>query len=211
MLKVMIVDEAIERAVHYVARVGLDNIKQRVVEDGENRRAFMGACVLHCRASPIRGAHARREPRRANSKCWRHNAMSLPERVALTVAGEPVVHHDASAGTTETNVDGWQKGCALEAIPILGARVVKSAQGNIAVFRTADDAVFALDDKCPHKGGPLSQGIVFGRKVACPLHNWNIGLEDGNAVAPDKGCTRSYPVKIEGGAVFLQGAALPPQ
>ena len=137
--------------------------------------------------------------------------MSLPERVAVTVAGGPVVHHDASAGTTETNVDGWQKGCALEAIPMLGARVVKSAQGNIAVFRTADDAVFALDDKCPHKGGPLSQGIVFGRKVACPLHNWNIGLEDGNAAAPDTGCTRSYPVKIEDGAVFLQVAALPPQ
>ncbi len=100
----------------------------------------------------------------------------------------------------------WRKVCELEAIPRLGARVVKSAQGDIAVFRTADDEVFALADKCPHKGGPLSQGIVFGRKVACPLHGWNIGLDDGKAVAPDHGCTRSYAVKVEGGAVFLRGA-----
>lgn len=137
--------------------------------------------------------------------------MSLPEHVAVNVAGGTIVLHDAASGTTETNVEGWQKVCALEAIPMLGARVVKSARGNIAVFRTADDAVFALADKCPHKGGPLSQGIVFGRKVACPLHNWNIGLEDGNAVAPDKGCTQSYPVKVEDGTVFLRVAALPAQ
>ena len=132
--------------------------------------------------------------------------MSLPER-AITAVGGPgvIVQHEATAGlTAEAIVDGWHRVCALEAIPMLGARVVKSAHGNIAVFRTADDEVFALADKCPHKGGPLSQGIVFGRKVACPLHNWNIGLEDGSAVAPDKGCTRSYPVKVEDGAVFLQ-------
>ena len=63
--------------------------------------------------------------------------------------------------------------------------------------------MFALRDKCPHKGGPLSQGIVFGNKVACPLHGWNISLEDGNAVAPDTGCARSYPVRVEGDVVYL--------
>lgn len=98
----------------------------------------------------------------------------------------------------------WTRVCRVEDIPKLGARVVKSADGNIAVFRNGEDEVFALADKCPHKGGPLSQGIVFGRKVACPLHNWNVQLEDGCAVAPDQGCTRCYPVKIEGGEVFLQ-------
>ena len=103
-----------------------------------------------------------------------------------------------------TATGAWQKICALEEIPRLGARVVKSVHGNIAVFRTADDAAFALADKCPHKGGPLSQGIVFGRKVACPLHNWNIQLEDGYAVAPDAGCARRYAVKVEAGEVFLQ-------
>ena len=98
----------------------------------------------------------------------------------------------------------WTRICRVEDIPQLGARVVRSAHGNIAVFRNAEDEVFALLDKCPHKGGPLSQGIVFGRKVACPLHGWNIGLDDGNAVAPDAGCARSFPVKIENGQVLLE-------
>mgnify|MGYP001448983165 CR=1 FL=1 len=98
----------------------------------------------------------------------------------------------------------WTRACRVDEIPVLGARVLKRADGNIAVFRNAGDEVFALHDKCPHKGGPLSQGIVHGRKVACPLHNWNIQLEDGCAAAPDQGCTRSYPVKVEAGQVFLQ-------
>jgi nitrite reductase (NADH) small subunit len=104
----------------------------------------------------------------------------------------------------ETHMGTWTRVGALEDIPQLGARVVKSAQGNIAVFRNAEDEVFALRDKCPHKGGPLSQGIVFGRHVACPLHNWTIRLEDGNAVAPDIGCAGRYPVKVEDGIVYLQ-------
>ena len=98
----------------------------------------------------------------------------------------------------------WIEVCRVEDIPALGARVVRSARGNIAVFRNAGDEVFALLDKCPHKGGPLSQGIVFGRKVACPLHGWNIGLDDGNAVAPDVGCAQSFAVKVENGQVFLE-------
>jgi nitrite reductase (NADH) small subunit len=101
-------------------------------------------------------------------------------------------------------VSEWRRVCALEEIPRLGARVVRSASGDIAVFRNADDAVFALADRCPHKGGPLSQGIVHGRQVTCPLHGWNIGLEDGEALAPDQGCARRYPVKVEGGEVFLR-------
>jgi nitrite reductase (NADH) small subunit len=103
----------------------------------------------------------------------------------------------------KTKTVTWTRVCALEAIPRLGARVVKSAHGNIAVFRNAADEVFALLDKCPHKGGPLSQGIVFGRRVACPLHNWNIGLDDGQAVAPDVGCARAFAVKLDGGVVYL--------
>ena len=98
----------------------------------------------------------------------------------------------------------WHKVSTVEEIPPLGARVVSTQQGDIALFRTADNEVFALRDKCPHKGGPLSQGIVFGKKVACPLHNWNINLENGNAVAPDVGCARAYPVKIEEGVVYLE-------
>ena len=84
----------------------------------------------------------------------------------------------------------------LEDIPRLGARVIRTAKGDIAVFRTAEDEVFALEDRCPHKGGPLSQGIVFGRRVACPLHGWTVELQDGCAVAPDKGCARWFPTRI---------------
>lgn len=100
-------------------------------------------------------------------------------------------------------MNNWKQVALLEDIPPLGTRVVKSAQGDIALFRTAEGEVFALLDKCPHKGGHLSQGIVFGKKVACPMHGWHIQLEDGNAVAPDEGCARKFPVKLEGSAVYL--------
>lgn len=98
----------------------------------------------------------------------------------------------------------WKKVCGLDEIPVLGSRVVKQAKGgDIAVFRTADDEVFALHDHCPHKGGPLSQGIVHGKRVTCPLHGWNIQLEDGAAVAPDVGHCGRFSVRIEGGEVYL--------
>ncbi len=100
----------------------------------------------------------------------------------------------------------WRYVCTLDELPVLGARVLeRSAEegGNVAVFRNAEDVVFALLDKCPHKGGPLSQGIVFGERVACPLHNWSIELKSGDAVAPDVGCTRRFSVKVDGGQVFV--------
>jgi nitrite reductase (NADH) small subunit len=98
----------------------------------------------------------------------------------------------------------WIKVCALEDIVPQGSRVVASGQGDIALFRTADDQVFGLHDRCPHKGGPLSQGIVHGATVTCPLHGFRIGLADGAALAPDKGCARRFEVKLDGGAVWLQ-------
>jgi len=101
-------------------------------------------------------------------------------------------------------MSAWLKICALNDIPPLGARVVRrDGEPDIAVFRTTEDTVFALEDRCPHKGGALSQGIVCGNKVACPLHNWNIALETGCALAPDEGSTRTYPVKVEAGVVLL--------
>ena len=98
----------------------------------------------------------------------------------------------------------WKKICTINDIPSLGSRVVQHSSGDIAIFRNASDEVFALHDKCPHKGGPLSQGIVFGRTVACPLHGWNIQLDCGEAIAPDVGCTQSFQVKVEGDEVWLQ-------
>jgi len=100
-------------------------------------------------------------------------------------------------------VTNWIEVGRLEDIPRLGARVVRTEAGDVAVFRTAEDEVFALRDQCPHKKGPLSQGIIHGKRVTCPLHNWVIELENGQAVAPDEGCTGVYPVRIEAGKVFL--------
>jgi nitrite reductase (NADH) small subunit len=98
----------------------------------------------------------------------------------------------------------WLDVGGLVDIPKLGARVVASSQGPIAIFRTADDRVFALRDKCPHRGGPLSQGIVHGEHVTCPLHAWNIALATGEAVAPDLGCAPVIFVRIEAGRIQLR-------
>ena len=103
----------------------------------------------------------------------------------------------------------WKPICRLDDIPPLGARRVARPTGaDVAVFRAADDQVFAVLDRCPHKGGPLSQGIVFGTSVACPLHNWTIGLDDGCAKAPDAGCTPKFTVKLQDGEVFLDADEL---
>ncbi len=91
----------------------------------------------------------------------------------------------------------------LEEIPRLGSRVVMLGDVEIAIFRTAKDNIFAVANKCPHKGGPLADGIVHGNSVTCPLHNWTIDLESGEAVAPDEGCARRYEVKVNDGLIFL--------
>ncbi len=103
----------------------------------------------------------------------------------------------------------WTTICGVDDIPVLGSRRVARAQGlDVAVFRNDQDEVFALLDCCPHKGGPLSQGIVFGTSVACPLHNWTIGLCTGQAAAPDEGCTPRFEVRVHDGLVFLKTAEL---
>jgi nitrite reductase (NADH) small subunit len=91
----------------------------------------------------------------------------------------------------------------IEQIPPRGARLVKTPRRDIAVFRTAGDEIFALENRCPHRGGPLSDGIVHGRKVACPLHNWIIDLENGEATGADRGCARRFAVKVESGRIYL--------
>ena len=99
--------------------------------------------------------------------------------------------------------NGWIQIGRIDDIPRQGARVINTAVGEIAVFRTVDDDIFALRDKCPHKGGPLSQGIVHGKRVACPLHDWKINLDTGLAQAPDEGCATRYPVRVVDGLVSL--------
>ena len=100
-------------------------------------------------------------------------------------------------------MSNWTEIVALEDIPQLGSRVISTDSMNIAVFRNSKDEVFALRDECPHKKGPLSQGIVHGTSVTCPLHNWKIDLTSGEALGPDEGCTNVFQTKVEDGKVFL--------
>ena len=103
----------------------------------------------------------------------------------------------------------WTAICRVQDIPPLGARRVARQRGlDVAIFRASGDEVFALLDRCPHKGGVLSQGIVFGRQVACPLHNWTIGLDNGAAREPDEGCTPSFAVRVDAGMVYLDADEL---
>jgi len=121
---------------------------------------------------------------------------------ALPATGGPLTAAMPSAG-----VPDWRAVCRLDDIPRLGARRLERAGFvPVAVFRTGDDRIFALLDRCPHKGGPLSQGIVFEQRVACPLHNWSIGLADGCAAAPDQGCTPTVAVRQIEGVVQLDVA-----
>ena len=104
----------------------------------------------------------------------------------------------------------WKKICGVNDIPVLGSRRVSRPRGmDVAVFRSSEDKIFALLDRCPHKGGPLSQGIVFGETVACPLHNMTIGLNDGCLKAPDDGCTPRFACKVDAnGQVYLDAVEL---
>ncbi|HEB80659.1 MAG TPA: nitrite reductase small subunit NirD [Chromatiales bacterium] len=104
---------------------------------------------------------------------------------------------------TKNKPSNWIKVGRLGDIPAAGARVVRTPVGDIAVFRTTDDRIFALKDQCPHRGGPLSRGMIYGHRVSCPMHGLQIDLETGDAIAPDTGCTSRYRIKLENDEVFL--------
>jgi nitrite reductase (NADH) small subunit len=109
----------------------------------------------------------------------------------------------------QTPMTDWTPICRVDDIPVLGARrVARPVGAAVAVFRNTENEVFALLDRCPHKGGPLSQGIVFGRSVACPLHNWTISLSDGCAKAPDEGCTTPFKLQVVDAVVQLDKTEL---
>jgi len=99
--------------------------------------------------------------------------------------------------------NNWVKVCALDEIPPSQARTVNAGDTMIAVFRLSDDRVKAVENRCPHKQGPLAEGIISGDDILCPLHNWRIHLDDGKAAEPDEGCVKTYAVKVEAGQVFL--------
>ena len=99
---------------------------------------------------------------------------------------------------------GWIDVVCVDDIPQLGARVIKTESANIAIFRNAQDQIFAIKDQCPHKQGPLSQGIVHGSSVTCPLHNWKIDLSNGQVLGPDEGCVNTYAVRVESNRVYIK-------
>ncbi|MDX8351173.1 nitrite reductase small subunit NirD [Cognatiyoonia sp. IB215182] len=105
-------------------------------------------------------------------------------------------------------MNNWIDIAALDDIPKRGARVVKTSEGCVAVFRTAEDEVFALNNACPHKAGPLAEGIVHGKSVTCPLHNWVISLETGEAQGADEGRVATYPARVEAGRILLDRSFL---
>jgi nitrite reductase (NADH) small subunit len=104
-----------------------------------------------------------------------------------------------------TMSNNWKNIGPLANIPLRGAR--RLCLGNegkpVAVFRTGENEIFALTDECPHKKGPLSEGIISGRTVTCPLHNWVIGLEDGKATAPDEGTVQTLSARIVDGNIYI--------
>lgn len=102
------------------------------------------------------------------------------------------------------DADDWIEICTIDSIPVRGSRVIRTAHGDIGLFRTGETDVFALDDRCPHAGGPLSQGIVHDRAVTCPLHNWVINLETGSVLGADKGQVRSFSLRIERRVVAIR-------
>jgi nitrite reductase (NADH) small subunit len=97
---------------------------------------------------------------------------------------------------------------AVNDIPVRAARLVKTAHGCIAVFRTSNNKIFAIDDKCPHKGGPLSNGIQHDESITCPLHNWVFDLNTGVAKGMDEGSVQTYPTKIENGRILMSRDAI---
>ncbi len=101
----------------------------------------------------------------------------------------------------------WIEIGPVDDVPFRGSRLVATQQGDIAIFKSAEGRIFALWDKCPHMGGPLSQGIVHGESVTCPLHNWVIGLETGEVKGPDQGCARKVKCKVEGETVFIESSS----
>ena len=96
----------------------------------------------------------------------------------------------------------------IEDVPLRGARLVKTRVGCIAVFRTGEAEVFAASNTCPHKGGPLSEGIVHGQRVTCPLHKWVFDLNTGQAQGADEGQIDTYPLRLENGRILLDGDAV---
>lgn len=97
----------------------------------------------------------------------------------------------------------WVKLVATKEIPSMGSRKVIVGETEIAIFKTRDGSIFAINNVCPHKQGKLTEGLVHEHVVTCPLHNWDVDLATGQALGNDSGCTNVYETKIEEDIVYL--------
>jgi len=98
----------------------------------------------------------------------------------------------------------WYPVCQVEEIPMFGGRTVQAGEMEIAIFRLSDGRIRAVENRCPHKQGPLAEGIVSGDTVICPLHARKINLVTGEMLPPDSGCVKTYAIKVDGDEVLLQ-------
>jgi len=98
----------------------------------------------------------------------------------------------------------WHFICKVDEIPRSGGRTVHAGDISVALFRLTDDTVKAIENRCPHKNGPLADGVLSGGDVLCPLHNWRVNLDSGEVAAPESGCVKRFAVKVEDGQIFLE-------
>ena len=99
----------------------------------------------------------------------------------------------------------WARMARCEDIPLREGRCLRAGDGEIAIFNLGD-RFLAVSNRCPHKGGPLSEGIVSGDAVVCPLHSWKVNLETGDVERPADtlACAESFPVRVEGGVISVE-------
>lgn len=99
----------------------------------------------------------------------------------------------------------WVKVTRFENIPLREGRSITVDDREIAIFRLGDK-LFAIDNRCPHKGGPLAEGIVSGSKVVCPLHAWKIDLDSGNVAGQsgEESCVTTYPIRVQDGIIEIE-------
>ena len=165
-------------------QVGMDWVRVRVVDDRDERRALVARFDL-------------------SQSVYQKDPWAERATPAMRRAWSPLA--DLTLGGRRMS---WIDIGAVDDIPLAGARVVRTHRGCVAVFRTAGDEVFATSNACPHRGGPLSEGIVHGRKVTCPLHNWIFSLETGEAQGADEGRLATCPARVEAGRVLLDATSL---
>lgn len=92
---------------------------------------------------------------------------------------------------------------SVEQLPEKLGKCVKVRDMELALFRSSSGQIYALENRCPHKGGDLSQGIVSGEFVFCPLHDWKICMKDGKVQEPDHGCVKTYKVEMNDDKLFI--------